>query len=140
MIQSIIQPKSPNGLGWKRMPDPPAWSTLGFAGTAWLHVDRLLYVISAVEVASDKNDIDKGPEYHISISKNGVRCDSNEANFVRDAFGMLDAEEDNHVPFGKVRNFWKPVAENLIGHECACKDSENAIVEDKGDYVWREAP
>lgn len=30
-----------------------------------------------------------------------------------------------------------PVAENLIGLQCAGKESEPAIIEDKGDYVWR---
>lgn len=46
-------------------------------------------------------------------------------------------EEDNHVPYGIARNFWRPLAENLVGIECKCKEEEPAIVEDKGDYVWR---
>lgn len=136
MIQSIIRPKRPTGSGWAEMGQAPAFVTNGFEGYYWAHTSGLL-VISAVEVAHDPGDIDKGPEYHISISKHGGRCDSNEARFVLEAFGMLDADEDNHVPFGKVRNFWRPVAEPLIGHECACKDEEPAIKEDKGDYIWR---
>jgi len=97
--------------------------------------------MSAVEVARDPDDIEKGPEYHVSVSKNigGIvmRASRNEARFVIKAFDMLDADEDNHVPGGQVRNFWKPVAENLIGHVCPCKEEEPAMVEDKGDYIWR---
>ena len=45
--------------------------------------------------------------------------------------------EDNHVPGGFVRNFWRPVADRFSGYECACVATEPAIVEDKGDFVWR---
>lgn len=141
MSRAIIQPKRPNPAnGWKLMPTPLQWVTMGYDAEAWLH-ESGLYVISAVEVASDQGDIDKGPEYHVSISmttRHGpARCDSNAAAFVIKAFGMDGAEEDNHVPNGKVRNFWRPVAENLIGHECHCKGEEPAIREDKGDFIWR---
>jgi hypothetical protein len=50
---------------------------------------------------------------------------------------MQDSDEDNHVPGGFVRNFWKPVAEKLIGHVCPCKDNEPEMAENKGDFVWR---
>jgi hypothetical protein len=43
----------------------------------------------------------------------------------------------NHVPSGRVRNFWRPVADHLSGYECPCVADEPAIREDKGDYVWR---
>lgn len=102
----------------------------------WRHPTGL-FAISAVEVAVDKDGIDRGPEYHISISKNGARCSSFEAKWVLSAFGLNGAEEDNHVPHGIARNFWRPVAERLIGLECACKKEEIAVREDKGDYVWR---
>ena len=95
-------------------------------------------MFSAVEVAKDADNIDRGPEYHISISKDGRRrCTRSEAIQVLKQFNLDGAEEDNHVPYGIVRNFWRPVAENLVGLECACKKDEPAIVEDKGDYVWR---
>lgn len=51
--------------------------------------------------------------------------------------GLEGAEEDNHVPHGKVRNFWRPVAELLVGKECECKAEEPVIREDKGDFIWR---
>jgi len=136
-IESIIQPKEPRGNGWSRGPEVPGQYTLGYPGRYWFHKNTMLTVISAVEVASDPGDIDKGPEYHVSVSKRGRRASTEDCAFVVRAFGIQGAEEDNHVPFGTVRNFWLPVAESLIGRECPCKATETAVVEDKGEYVWR---
>lgn len=141
MTLSIIAPKRPReGSGWHCLAVslPPA-VTLGFEAQAWQHKARGLRVISAVEVARDADGIDRGPEYHVSISREGHRCSSADARTVLADFDMAGAEEDNHVPFGIVRNFWRPVADRFVGLECACKASEPAIVEDKGDYVWRPA-
>ena len=138
MADPIIRPLRPGAPGWSQRPAPPAWVSLGYAAESWYHPATGLCVISAVEVAKDADGIDRGPEYHISISKHGQeRCSSFEAAAVLDEFACHGAEEDNHVPHGIVRNFWRPVADRFVGLECACKDSEPAIVEDKGDYVWR---
>jgi hypothetical protein len=115
--------------------------SMGFPSRAFFHDESSLAVISAVEVASEPG-MDKGFEYHISISKqyrDGTRgrCSSNEAKWVLRQFGLDGSEEDNHVPHGFVRNFWRPVAETLVGIECPCKEEEPAIREDKGDFVWR---
>ncbi len=140
-MRSIIAPKAPvAGLGWVELPAPPRWVSLGYEARMFRHPARGLNVISAVEVASDHDDIDKGPEYHVSISRDGKRCSSSDARKVLEDFAMDGAEEDNHVPGGVVRNFWRPVAEHLVGIECPCKDSEPVMVEDKGDYVWRGVP
>lgn len=104
-----------------------------------------MQVLSAVEVARDADGIDRGPEYHVSISSvdfaaanpKPKRCQYLDAVWVLKQFKLESAEEDNHVPGGVVRNFWRTVAEPLIGLECACKADEPAIREDKGDYVWR---
>ncbi|KVO05603.1 hypothetical protein WJ69_23165 [Burkholderia ubonensis] len=141
MTISIIQPRRPRGSGWQEEPPPRAAVTLGFPGAAWFHSETSLYVISAVEVAAPEGGVDKGPEYHLSISRQPAgrpaRCSTADALFVLAAFELLEAEEDNHVPHGVVRNFWRPVADKLVGLECACKADEPAIVEDKGEYVWR---
>lgn len=135
---SIIKPKRPVISGWVQEPAPPGWVSLGYECESWYHPASRLCVFSAVEVAKDADNIDRGPEYHISISKDGRRrCTRSEAIQVLKQFNLDGAEEDNHVPYGIVRNFWRPVAENLVGLECACKKDEPAIVEDKGDYVWR---
>lgn len=39
-------------------------------------------------------------------------------------------------PNGIVRNYWRPIAENL-SPVCHCVETEPKIVEDKGDYIWR---
>jgi len=136
-MESIIKPKRPSGKGWVYEGSADTQVTLGYEGHVWWFPEQGISVISAVEVAHDPKDIDKGPEYHVSVSKRGGRCSRNEAKFVCKVFDMTGAEEDNHVPNGFVRNFWMPVAEYLIGHECHCKDEEPAMVEDKGDFVWR---
>lgn len=141
LAKSIIPPLRPKGEDWLRMPDMPLRYSMGYECEVWKHGGLQLGVMSAVEVATDKDGIDRGPEYHISISKHDAprprRCTSEEARFVLGAFGLEGAEEDNHVPNGVVRNFWRAVAEPMVGLECACKADEPAIREDKGDYVWR---
>lgn len=137
-IASVIKPLRPKGGEWREVPYDQSIN-FGFPARAWIHHESGLAVISAVETMSDE---DKGPEYHISISKQiygygSQRCTSNEANWVLRQFDLDGAEEDNHVPYGNVRNFWRPVANNLVGMECKCKAEEPAIVEDKGDFVWR---
>lgn len=111
-----------------------------FPCAQWFHARHGLCVLSAVEVATDKGGFSRGPEYHISISRHGAdgtpqRASSDETTWVLREFGMAGAEEDNHVPHGRVRNFWLPVNESQIGNECPCKDEETAVVD--GDYVWR---
>lgn len=134
--RSLFTVLRPQGPGWVEIPGAAKLSM--YPARAFLHQRSNLAVISAVEVASDE---DKGPEYHISISKQLLsgpqRCTSDEARWVLGQFGLEGAEEDNHVPGGKVRNFWRPLATGLIGKECECKADEPAIVEDKGDFIWR---
>ncbi|WP_261533582.1 hypothetical protein [Burkholderia multivorans] len=141
MIESVIKPRRPKADGWKFMGPASPEATLGYEGECWFHRASCLFAISAVEVAAPEGGVSKGPEYHVSISLQTLagpaRCTSADAVFVLAAFDLLEAEEDNHVPNGLVRNFWRPVAEPLIGLECACKADEPAIVEDKGDFVWR---
>lgn len=111
----------------------------------WLEYGSDITVLSAVEVAVDKDGHSNGPEYHLSISRatwpNGrytpSRVDTNMAKWVLAEFGLDGAEEDNHVPHGVVRNFWRPVASGLVGKECPCKAEEVVIKEMKGDFVWR---
>lgn len=134
---SVLRPTTP---GWHEVPGAQRYSA-GYPAKAFFHQQHSLFVISAVEVASDE---DKGPEYHISISKQLVsgptRCTSHEAKWVLEQFGLQGAEEDNHVPSGVARNFWRPLATGLIGMDCKCKADEPAIVEDKGDFIWRGVP
>lgn len=139
MIESVIKPLQPraDALGWESVAGRlPSLSPMGYPFLMFRHLLGF-GVISAVEVAKDDDGIERGPEYHISISKNGGRCTAEEAQLVLKDFGLEGAEEDNHVPSGFVRNFWRPVADPMVGLECACKESEPKMVEDKGDFVWR---
>lgn len=140
MSEAIIKPKRPTGEDWrrvKRVQAVPQLAAMGFPAEAWVHLNGL-FVISAVEVTEvEPGSEELGPEYHISVSKTGQRCTSAEASWVLAQFDLLDATEDNHVPSGRVRNFWRPVADRLSGYTCPCQNNEPAIREDKGDYVWR---
>lgn len=140
-MADIIKPKRPTGPGWHQLPRPHQWAS-SYPTEFWFHAANMLSVITAVEVANDGDGIDKGPEYHISISTPGpdgkpARVSSADALWVLAQFGVDGAEEDNHVPNGAVRNFWRPVADRLVGLECACKADEPEIREDKGDFIWR---
>lgn len=141
--RSIISVLRPRFSGWAEIPTNPKLLEMGGVARTFYHAERGLSVISAVEVADD-GKIDKGPWYHLSVARQTPmgprRCTSDTARWVQKQFGLEGAEEDNHVPNGVVRNFWRPVADTLVGLECECKDEEPAIIEDKGDFVWRPTP
>ena len=139
----IIPPLAPK--------DPREWTCHGDIGKiirspysviCYDNQHRALRVLSAVEVAKDTDGIDRGPEYHISITRQTGRgaamCSADEARWVLEQFGLDGAEEDNHTPGGVARNFWRPVADRLVGIECACKETENTEV--IGDFVRRPLP
>lgn len=139
-VDSLIQPKAPMGAGWRKAAwwvCPPQLAELGYPVVPWEHMASGLFALSAVEVTSEPDKPTIGPEYHLSVSNYGARCTASDALFALNAFGLSDAKEDNHVPSGRVRNFWRPVADNLSGYECPCVNDEPTIREDNGDFVWR---
>jgi hypothetical protein len=139
-VESIVKPKVPNGRGWEQIKNHMTRqldALGGYPNQTWYHLQTGLLAISAVEVATDPGQPSLGPEYHLSISACGNRCSAADALWVLAQFDLTDAKEDNHVPSGKVRNFWRPVADGLSGYECHCVGEEPAMREDKGDYVWR---
>lgn len=138
---SAVAPKHPNGAGWRLVPGCSLLDAEGYPYACFAHDESGMCVISAVEVAAEvvgKPAI--GPAYHLSVSRYGERCSSADALWVLGQFDLSDAKEDNHVPSGKVRNFWRYVADNLSGLSCPCEATEPTIREDKGDFVWRPAP
>jgi len=66
--QSILSVLRPSGEGWRELPVDQAFS-LGYPCRRFWHEQHSLMVMSAVEVANDGDGVDKGPEYHVSISK-----------------------------------------------------------------------
>ena len=141
--RSIINALRPRFDGWHECAVPDPIARMGGVARIYFHRERRITVISAVEVVDD-GKVDKGPEYHLSVSRvtpaGPQRCSSDAARWVLRQFGLDGAEEDNHVPNGVARNFWRPVADRFVGLECECKAEEPAIVEDKGDFVWRPSP
>jgi len=153
VIESIIKPLRPKNQARNQWLESPgiveelarAGYPSGYPIERWIHYGYDITVLSAVEVAKERDGSTNGPEYHISVSKatypcgiyKPVRLDTTEAKWVLAEFGVDGAEEDNHVPHGVVRNFWRPVAEGLVGKECACKAEEVVIREMKGDFIWR---
>jgi hypothetical protein len=145
-VPSLIAVKRPRLPGWREVPTAGLGAHPGYAGQpvrAFFHDASSLAVMSAVEFVDD-GKVD-GPEFHLSVSRQHrtlgtQRCTSVEARWVLVQFGIPEATEDNHVPGGRVRNFWRPVADPMVGRECLCVEGENAIREDKGDFVWRAAP
>ena len=143
-VISIIAVKRPRLHGWREVPIPTDMpASRGQPIRGFFHDESCLAVLSAVEFVDD-GKVD-GPEYHLSITRQHrtlgtKRCSSTEARWVLVQFGVPEAVEDNHVPGGLARNFWRPVADPMVGRECLCVEGENSIHEDKGDYVWRTAP
>ena len=134
------QPKRPTGPGWRQVKTGPGFPLAreGYPFQVWAHDANGLGAISSVEVAAEKVGVKPmGPAYHLSVSAFGERCSSADALWVLGQFDLVDAKEDNHVPNGVVRNFWRYVADHLSGIECPCVAEEPAMVEDKGDFVWR---
>jgi hypothetical protein len=138
-MQSIITPRRPIYPGWRQIKGVHLpLAAEGYPFEVWANDANGLGVISAVEVAAEHIGAEPlGPAYHLSVSAFGARCSSGDAAWVLGQFGLTDALEDNHVPSGKVRNFWRYVADNLSGYACPCVSSEPAMREDKGDFVWR---
>jgi hypothetical protein len=142
----IIKPPRPTGGGWVQWPwIQPAGYSRPYAIERWYNRGQEMQVLSAVEVVKPEGAAAR-PEFHISVS--GLehqalvpyRCSDSRARWALKAFGFEGWLEDNHVPGGLARNFWRPVADPLVGEVCPCVATEPAIREMQGDYVWRGVP
>ena len=133
-IGDIIKPKEPINPGWRFRGSIPS---LEHQTLYYEHPAMGLLVGSGLAVDADHVDI--GPQWHISVSYKGQsRCTPEQAQWALKEFGFDDAAlEDNHVPGGICRNFWRPVADRFAGMACECQDKETAMIEDKGSYIWR---
>lgn len=92
-------------------------------------------VISCVELAEYAESVGggTGPQWHISITRQGERATDRDLSMVAKAFGLPRVEEDNHHP-GKVRHLWCPV-DPQKRVDCECKTTEVTITEPDG-YRW----
>lgn len=130
----VLTARKPVGLGWFDIGEI-GWG--GGSATAYGHIETDTQVLSALEDATLPRSGKVGPQWHISIvdrtSREPARPSDVQLQLARCAFGMLEAEEDNHHP-GNARHFWMPVdpSERV---DCECKTDEVTIEEPDG-YRW----
>lgn len=130
----ILERRPP--AGWRRLPGRPR-----FVGEKHVSVWRKLrlMVISALDemtVADHPSGV--GLTWHVSVSNiDGAPVTDSELATVRRAFGMSDAEEDNHEP-GRARHLFLIVDEQYR-RECECKVDEQTFVEPSG-HRWQSPP
>jgi len=124
--------KRPIDKRWKRISTPPStlWDSNVLACSAW-RLARGTTVISSLLNAELPDGSGIGLQWHISISNRGERPKT--VGTVLRAFGMSDAEEDNHHP-GAARHFFLPL-DPAHRVDCECKETEDTIVEPDG-YRW----
>lgn len=146
----ILKPFRPVQPGWARVPvawqQPPGGPRFApYAIEKYYNRGQELQVITAIEVVLPDSEIvlEGRPEYHVSVSglkwmaDRIYRVSDSRARWAMKQFGYADFTEDNHVPDGLVRNFWRPIDQRYVGEICKCVEREPAIRTMKGDYVWR---
>lgn len=131
-----MKERRPNSNAWKRVEDLPAL-LLDSGYSVWR--SRRIRVISALEMAEMPDGSgDVGPTWHVSVStSSGGEASDAEMQRVRLAFGMTEAEEDNHEP-GRARNLWL-VVDPARRVACECKTTETIVVEENG-HTWSSPP
>lgn len=94
-----------------------------------------LQVISSLQIMDMPDGSgERGPQWHVSVSRQGLRRASNaDMERVRKAFKMQQAEEDNHQP-GVTRNLML-VCDPARRVTCECKETEEVIREPDG-FEW----
>lgn len=120
--------KWPVGNDWRLVQDQVLTTSGVVDSAAWQ--SGPVRVISALEIADYPDGNGSGPQWHVSVSGPRRRPKPHEVRRALRAFGMADAEEDNHHA-GNARHFWIPLDE---AHrvDCECKTSERTIVEPDG--------
>jgi len=101
----------------------------GHLGARWVHRTGIMVLSSVDDVR------DRGPEFHMSVTYRGGVASAEHVRVALEAFDMAGSDEDNHVPNGRVRNFWLPVNRDV--GLCECKDEK---LHERGEYAWRDAP
>lgn len=101
-------------------------------------VSRLRVISSLVMAKAPRGD-DVIPQWHLSVvrvtPRGAERCSDHELQLVRRAFGLVEAEEDNHHP-GNARHLFLPVDPSRRV-ACECKEDEVQVVEPSG-YTWSQ--
>lgn len=127
-MASPLRERRPDS-GWQEIPCP--WTIEGLSRSAW--ESGPLRVLSALIEADLPDGAGVGLQWHVSISRKGRRPREKDLRRALRAFGMVEAEEDNHHP-GVARHFFLPV-DPMHRVDCECKRSDEQIVEPDG-YRW----
>ncbi len=146
MIVSVIQPLAPKNVTWQEVPVEGPMAASKYPVRRWIQWPQSLQdlvgisIMSAMEVVADEPGGEEFPQYHISVScfdnrGKSIRPSRDMAYEVLAAFGTDGFEVDNHVPNSTVWNFWRHVADPVIGKPCVCVKDETLVIE--GDYPWR---
>jgi len=128
-------------MQWPYFPPPGYEDVRPYAIERWYHRGNEVQVLSAIEMVSGESPEPRG-EFHVSISglkhlaSDCYRISESRARWALQQFNFTDYVQDNHVPAGKVRNYWRPIAENQ-NPVCSCNEREPKVREMKRDYIWR---
>lgn len=131
-MSSLLHARRPIGDRWSTFPVPAAGSLRALDVAAWQRGP--ISVISALEMAEYPDRDGTGPQWHISISRRGMRPTPLDVSRALRAFDLIGAEEDNHHP-GNARHFWLPV-DPAHRVDCECKETEVTVIEPDG-YQWQ---
>lgn len=115
-----------------RKPKDGTWTLIGWEPNA----EGFKYENSMGATAvSSVHEIEGKPQWHVSFSHRGERIPQGWMEALLRQWGLEGWDEDNHVPNGRVRNYWRPVstADPLV---CPCKANEEPF-EEHGGYIWR---
>lgn len=129
--------KEPAGREWRRIGRTALGRFAGFTHWGDVWESGPIRVISSLDIAKLPKSGGLGAQWHISVTADGdKRPKPHHVRRALRAFGVVDAEEDNHHP-GKARHFWLPltVSERV---DCECKTDEVTVTEADG-YAWQNA-
>lgn len=120
--------------GWRELPAPPAvWAHPGTTAASRWQRGSVIVISSIAPMDLPGGGGAVGSTWLISVTRAGKRPKPADVMLALEAFGMRQAEEDNHLP-GKSRAFFLPVDPARRGI-CECKTTEDQVVEPDG-YTW----
>lgn len=130
-MSPALSPKQPRGSEWTRLPDMQAPGRL--LVEVWVSGPiRVTSSLSSMELPDGSGEL--GPQWLIGISANSKRPKPHHVRRALRAFGMTEAEEDNHEP-GVARKFFL-VVDPTRRTDCECKETEETVVEPDG-FTWQ---
>lgn len=130
--------KRPPPNGWTEFPAPDALRRQPGVTHTSVWESGKVFVISELAMMDAPRGDGQTLQWQVSVSHDGKRRPSDaQVEKVRRAFGMQEAEEDNHHP-GVARHLFLCV-DPARRVSCECKEGEAIVVEPDG-YTWSNDP